>query len=500
VGGTTTTNGLLDVAAGFIATGQATSTIWASQGAIIGWNYGAPGINGETDFVNSYGGGNGGFAFYNVQSNSSATPTLLAALNSAGTFAANRLGTQNGDTNAGAGNLTQITLGYQGGGYSHWIASRHDATGGITAGNAIDFYVSDGTGPGVYPTNATWGGSFTPRGLAIPPGSAANPSLNFANNKLTGTPGVGFYFYDTTKVAVTPGLFVYGTGNSPVEIQVPNGDVCEITYLVTGTRQWGAGVASDGNFHITDQNAPVDVLIGGAGGSLSLPVGASFGAGINFGNVVASGPTDVTKHIALYATSYGFAITGNTLNYNSGGVHDFYGGSTRLVEFNASGMILVGNGISYTGFAGSNYIGFEWTGSNIRMHVDGSDQGLIMNQASIAGIYAPLSNPHFSAGVFEHQVAIAAANLDLNTASVFTRTISAAVTFTVSNVPTIGTVASFILDLTNGGAATITWWANIRWAGGAAPTLTAAGRDILGFYSFDAGANWLGLLLGKGMA
>lgn len=100
-------------------------------------------------------------------------------------------------------------------------------------------------------------------------------------------------------------------------------------------------------------------------------------------------------------------------------------------------------------------------------------------------------------GLLETKVAMAANNIDLSTANYFTKTISGATTLTVSNVPASGTTASFILDLTNGGSATITWWSGVKWAGGTAPTLTASGRDVLGFFTHDAGATWAGLVLGK---
>jgi hypothetical protein len=69
-------------------------------------------------------------------------------------------------------------------------------------------------------------------------------------------------------------------------------------------------------------------------------------------------------------------------------------------------------------------------------------------------------------------------------------------TFSVSNVPASGTTASFILELTNGGAATVNWFAGVEFPGGVAPTLTAAGRDVLGFYSFDGGTTFSGFVLG----
>jgi hypothetical protein len=97
----------------------------------------------------------------------------------------------------------------------------------------------------------------------------------------------------------------------------------------------------------------------------------------------------------------------------------------------------------------------------------------------------------------EVKTALAALDVDISLGNYFTKTITAISTLTVSNVPATGTVASFILDLTNGGAFAITWWANMKWASGTAPTLTASGRDILGFFTHDGGTTWNGLVLAK---
>lgn len=100
-------------------------------------------------------------------------------------------------------------------------------------------------------------------------------------------------------------------------------------------------------------------------------------------------------------------------------------------------------------------------------------------------------------GAKETKVAMAADDVDLSLGNYYSKTISTTTTLTVSNVPTTGTAASFILDLTNGGVATITWWSGMKWVGGTAPTLTASGRDVLGFFTYDGGTTWTGLVLGK---
>ena len=103
-------------------------------------------------------------------------------------------------------------------------------------------------------------------------------------------------------------------------------------------------------------------------------------------------------------------------------------------------------------------------------------------------------------GTRETRVALAATAIDLSTGNYFTKTITAATTFTVSNVPASGTAVSFILDLTNPGAFAITWFSGVKWASATAPTLTAAGRDCIGFFSHDGGTTWSGFVLGKALA
>lgn len=59
---------------------------WQQQGAWTAWDYGlgGTGLSGETDFINSYGLGTGGFAWYVTASSASATPVCVATLNAAG--------------------------------------------------------------------------------------------------------------------------------------------------------------------------------------------------------------------------------------------------------------------------------------------------------------------------------------------------------------------------------------------------------------------------------
>ncbi len=119
--------------------------------------------------------------------------------------------------------------------------------------------------------------------------------------------------------------------------------------------------------------------------------------------------------------------------------------------------------------------------------------------ANVLGTSPALTTPT-STGAKEIQVAISASAIDLTLGNYFTKTISGTTTFTISNTASSGTVNSFILDLTNGGSATVNWWSGVKWAGGTAPTLTASGRDVLGFFTEDGGTTWNGFVLGKAMA
>ena len=103
-------------------------------------------------------------------------------------------------------------------------------------------------------------------------------------------------------------------------------------------------------------------------------------------------------------------------------------------------------------------------------------------------------------GLKETKVAMGADNIDLSTGNYFTKTIAGATTLTVSNTATSGSVSAFVLELTNGGSATVTFFSGVTWAAATAPTLTASGVDVLGFFTTDGGTTWRGFVLGLGMA
>lgn len=87
--------------------------------------------------------------------------------------------------------------------------------------------------------------------------------------------------------------------------------------------------------------------------------------------------------------------------------------------------------------------------------------------------------------------------LDLVEGNYFQVTAAGSTTFVFANPPVSaangGAAGGFVLELTNGGAATVTWPSATKWPGGTAPTLTASGTDVLVFVTDDGGTIWRGL-------
>ena len=100
----------------------------------------------------------------------------------------------------------------------------------------------------------------------------------------------------------------------------------------------------------------------------------------------------------------------------------------------------------------------------------------------------------------ETKVAMGAHNIDLSAGNYFTYTLSGAQTLTISNVASSGSVSAFVLEVTNGGSAALTFFSGVTWAAATPPTLTAAGVDTLAFFTTDGGTTWRGFVLGLGMA
>ena len=86
-----------------------------------------------------------------------------------------------------------------------------------------------------------------------------------------------------------------------------------------------------------------------------------------------------------------------------------------------------------------------------------------------------------------------ATTINLLNGNFFSATVAGATTWTFSNPLASPNACGFVIELTNAGASAITWPAAVKWPGGTAPTLTAAGVDVLVFITDDGGTNWRGI-------
>lgn len=96
--------------------------------------------------------------------------------------------------------------------------------------------------------------------------------------------------------------------------------------------------------------------------------------------------------------------------------------------------------------------------------------------------------------------ATGATAINLTLGNVVTATTTGATTWSVTSPPPSGKLEGFVLILTNGGSQTQTWPTGTKWPAATAPTLTAAGVDILVFETPDGGTTWYGNKVGLAYA
>ena len=74
-------------------------------------------------------------------------------------------------------------------------------------------------------------------------------------------------------------------------------------------------------------------------------------------------------------------------------------------------------------------------------------------------------------------------------ANYFVCTPAGTTTFVFTGAP-VSRDSSFVIELTNGGAYTISYPASVRWPANTAPTLTSSGKDLLIFSTANTGSTW----------
>ena len=88
----------------------------------------------------------------------------------------------------------------------------------------------------------------------------------------------------------------------------------------------------------------------------------------------------------------------------------------------------------------------------------------------------------------------ATTTLDLTEGNFFTVLAGGSTTYVFANPPVSSAngpaAGGFMIELQNGGAATVTWPSTVDWPGGTAPTLTTSGFDVIVCITDDGGTNW----------
>lgn len=213
-----------------------------------------------------------------------------------------------------------------------------------------------------------------------------------------------------------------------------------------------------------------------------------------------------TESISGFPYSGSADITGS-LTVSGSGLTASNAQFTNLIDTTSPNKILVLNtGTNEifttasvgTGGGGGTGAGFPYSGSAVitgSLLISGSAGLVVTGSTDLNGTKIKTLTMDTSGSITA--TAGTTVNLNLTNANVFivSATGTGTVTWTVTGTTTSGNVQTFVIEYTNGGSVTNSWFTNTRWPAGVAPTLTAAGVDLLSFTTDDAGANWRGVLL-----
>ena len=223
------------------------------------------------------------------------------------------------------------------------------------------------------------------------------------------------------------------------------------------------------------------------------PVTAASAGVLNIG-VLASNNITITGTTAI--TSFG--------TFDAGAVRRVTFSGVLVLTHNATSMILPG-AANITTIAGdvAEFVSLGSGNWRCASYLRSNGQALaLVGKAGATGTEVPqaqevlmknggtMTGPLVTKATRETKTAMAANDIDMSAGNVFTKTITSATTFTVSNVPAAGVSQSIILKLTNPGAGVLTWFSGIKWPGGTVPTWTVSGRDNVYLQTDDGGTTW----------
>jgi len=221
---------------------------------------------------------------------------------------------------------------------------------------------------------------------------------------------------------------------------------------------------------ILDMDTDIHAFVG-----ISADAGATFGGDINcLGNIVLTEDAEVniggdTEQIIFNGGSGQIRLAANATMFDRYLTHN--GDSDTRIEFQTNQITLEAGGTDYIDItsAGTNFADTDVVRPNLK---DYSETALATSTKS------------------------ASFNVDFESGNVQSFTFADDLTVSFTNPPASGKSGTVTLIITNGGANTTTWHANVKWPGGNAPALTASGVDIVSFMTIDAGTTIYGFVGG----
>lgn len=259
----------------------------------------------------------------------------------------------------------------------------------------------------------------------------------------------------------------------------------------------GVGIKADPNGGLKTSSAGASVKTDPDGGLITGPDGTgidpdwlkqqvtAYETKYEGGNGISITDTsDKTRTITAVATPNGGLVVTNTgISANVTGGGDFPSG----LEISGRGNISVkkGNGIGLS----SEGVSVK-TGDGLTFNAGGK---LIVDNTVLRTNKEQTitATKTFDVGYFGKTVTVAATDISPVDGAVFTKTVTANTTFTISGTPS-NVAACFTLVLTNGGSHTVTWPSSVKWTEGTPPELIAAGIDVITFITPNGGTTWYG--------
>jgi hypothetical protein len=271
-----------------------------------------------------------------------------------------------------------------------------------------------------------------------------------------------------------------------------------LAYYTLGTAGYAAYADTTANFTGTLQEGGSNVVTAGDLGTnvatfLGTPSSSNLASAVTDETgsgalVFGTSPTFVTPVLGTPSSGTATNLTGLPISTGVSGlatnVATFLGTSSSA---NLASAVTDETGSGALAFA----TGPTFTGLTLAGAVTGADQ--IVSAVNLKD-YGEVTNAIGATGGGTQDI-------DLNDGNSVSATVdTSANTFTFSNPTASDELCGFTLTLTNGGSQTVNWPASVDWAAATAPTLTAAGVDVLVFYTIDGGTIWYGFLAGAAMA